>query len=183
METHIYQIGSDVTSQGVYLGNHLGTPGADAFARLSWNAETGLQLTMWRYETTLDDGWLSCCINCHPRYRYKGFLSIEFRADGTCRCSFGPDKLNRIAFPALGVPMPMLQISHIIRDGGPCWMGQVQIPRKTLNKLYGIPCNLQSGHKLRGNFYSFSESYWCSWAPVSQPEPHMDEYFGLLEIL
>ena len=187
METHIYQISALGSSPGIYIGNHLGNPSPDAFATLNWIPAEGLQLTMWCYEPTDADTWLAFCLDCYPRYRYKGYLTIEFHSSGANRCTFGAGNINRNDITALGIPPLKVQVSRATRDGGTCWMGEVLIPKKILRKLYGFSENFHPGHKMRGNFYSYSENpdhpTWCAWAPTSQPDLHKSEFFGLLEIV
>ena len=192
METHIYPVSTNLPSQGIYIGNYipLGSPVPDSFAQLTRLPDSSLQLTMWSYDSpaqSASGSWLACYLNCFPRYRYKGYLAIEFSVDGTCQCSFGPNRSERTPIATLGIPPLNFRISRTERDGGPCWMGQVLIPRKTLDKLYGFTCHLEAGHKMRGNFYAFQgtpgNAPLASWAPLGTGDAHLSEYFGLLEIL
>ena len=201
MESHIYQISTNRPSEGLYIGNfhRKGTIGPDSFAQLTWYPKTGLHLTMWsydksplaKYENNSDpiheDSCMACFINVFPRYRYKGYISLEFNANGVCRCSFGTNETDRKSITEWGLPLPQVMILHPTRDGGQCWMVKTVISKEMIKTLYQLSANLPTGHQMRSNFYSYCESsekpYWGSWAPINKPNCHMPEFFGLLEIV
>lgn len=201
MESHTYQVSTDRPSNGLYIGNFhkKGITGPDSFAQLTWLPKIGLQLTMWCYDQyplakyindndpISEDCCMACFINVFPSYRYKGYLSIEMNANGVCRCCFGPNQADRKFITDWGLPQPKVSISHPTRDGGPCWMAKTIISKELIETLYDLPFNLKVGHRMRSNFYTYCESgnspYWGSWAPISKPDCHLPEYFGLLEIV
>ena len=201
MEPYTYQVLTNHPSEGLYIANFhkSGTIGPDSFAQLTWFPKTGLELTMWSYDKsplaacTKDndpvnkDSCMACFINIFPRYRYKGYISVEMNANGVCRCSFGPNEIDRKLITEWGLPQPQVTITHPMRDGGPCWMAKTVITKEMIKKLYQLSASLQTGHQMRSNFYTYCESgetpYWGSWAPVNKPRCHMPEFFGLLEIV
>ena len=201
MESCTYQVLTNQPSEGLYIGNFhkKGIIGPDSFAQLTWLPKTGLELTMWSYDKSPvakyknnndpvnEDSCIACFINVFPRYRYKGYISVEINANGACRCSFGPNESDRKFISEWGLPQPQVTISHPIRDGGQCWMAKTVITKEMIKKLYQLSPNLPTGHQMRSNFYACCESgeaaYWASWAPVCKPKCHMPEFFGLLEIV
>lgn len=201
MDSHIYQVSSNGTSGNIYIGNFQknGCIGPDAFANATWIHKSGLQLTMWSYDKfpiaqctdpegpINKDSYLACYIDFFPRYRYKGYVSVEINANGICKCSFGPNKVDRESFCEMDLPQLDVEISHPSRDGGRCWMAKTTIPVETIQAIYNLPCKLQPGHQMRANFFTACESghapYWGSWAPVEKPGFHFTEYFGKLELI
>ena len=201
MQSHIYQVSTTRPTTGLYIGNfhNEGTVGPDTFAQLTWLPESGFQLTMWCYDpspiaTFFDpsepiqyDCCMACFIDVFPRDRYKGYLSIEFNSNGVCRCSFGPNRRERSDLSNFSVLTPEVNIAHTTRDGGLCWMAKLLIPKELIEAVYGFSCKLKPGHKMRANFYTYSENrkstYWGSWAPIIKPNLHLSECFGLLEIV
>lgn len=201
MEPYTYQVLTNQPSEGLYIANFhkTGIIGPDSFAHLTWLPKTGLEITMWSYDKdplatytnendpVNKDSCMACFINVFPRYRYKGYISVEMNANGACRCSFGPNEIDRKFITELGFAQPQVTISHPVRDGGPCWMAKTIIPKELIKKLYALSPNLPLGHQMQANFYSYRESgetsYWASWAPVHKPNCHLPEFFGLLEIV
>ena len=201
MESHIYRVSTTRPSAGLYIGNFLNerATGPDTFAQLTWLPESGFQLTMWCYDSypiakfrdSSDpiqyDSCMACFIDVFPRYRYKGYLSVEFNANGACRCSFGPNRRDRSDVSNFNVTAPDVSIARVTRDGGLCWMAKLLISKELIEAVYGFSCKLKPGHKMRANFYTFSENrkstYCGSWAPILKPNLHLSECFGLLEII
>lgn len=201
MESHIYQVSTSHDSPGIYIGNFCsaGSAGPDSFAQLRWIPNIGLELTMWSYDRTPiirssgdptkinRDSCLACFLDVYPRYRYKGYLTLEINAVGTCRCTFGPSKRDRKPISAYGLDPPPVEITRCARDGGSCWMAKALISIDLIEKVYEIPCHLSPGCKMRANFYAYSENrkapYWGSWSPILKPDLHLPEFFGLLEII
>ena len=201
MNTPIYQISTNGSSSNIYIGNFhkKGFIGPDAFANATWIPGTGLQLTMWSYdrfpiakcfdsEGPLNtDSYLACFIDFFPRYRYKGYISVEINSNGICRCSFGPNGVDRESISQMDLPELDVEITHPSRDGGRCWMAKTLIPQNTIQIIYNLSAQLKPGHQMRANFFTACTSsyapYWGAWAPVEKPNFHLPEYFGYLEII
>lgn len=195
-----YMISTTQPSKAIYIGNFRkeGSVGPDTFAQLTWLPWVGFQLTMWSYNTqplaryknpndpVCKDSCMECFLDVFPGLKYKGYINIEMNALGTCLCAFGPNRQDRHFVTELGLPHPEVTISYETRDGGECWMAKTIITKELIEGLYGIPCFLLSGHKMRANFYTCAEDvehpYWGFWAPVGKLDFHMPEYFGLLQI-
>lgn len=200
IQPDVYMISSTQPSKSIYIGNFRkeGSVGPDTFAQLTWLPWVGFQLIMWsyhknplaRYNSPNDPVCKDCCMECFldvfPNHKNKGYINIEMNALGTCLCAFGPNRQDRQFITDLGLPHPEITISHEIRDGGECWMAKTIISKELIESLYGMPCFLLKGHKMRANFYTCAEDvehpYWGSWTPVGKLDFHMPEYFGLLEI-
>lgn len=200
METPVYKITSGGSPGSVYIGNFHrdGSIGPDAFAQLAWLPGTGLQIKMWSYDRfpisnctdpngpINKDSYLACYIDFFPRFRTKGYISVEMNANGICRCTFGPNGYDRETFEEMDLPQLEVEITHPTRDGGRCWMAQTLIPAQTIQAIYNLSSQLHVGHQMRANFFTACESthapYWGSWKPISNPNFHLHEYFGLLEI-
>ena len=201
MKSYTYQVLTNQPSDGLYIGNFhkKGIIAPDSFAQLTWFPKTGLELTMWSYDSSPlikreidndpvnEDRCLACFINVFPRYRYKGYISVEISANGLCHCSFGPNETDRKSITEWGLSLPKVLISHPLRDGGECWMAKTVITKEMIKALYQLSAKLPTGHQMRSNFYTYCQSgetpYWGSWAPVNKPKCHMPEFFGLLEIV
>lgn len=200
VEPHAYMISSGQPSKAIYIGNFRkeGCVGPDTFAQLSWIPNKGFQLTMWSYnrnplaryqhpnDPVCRDSCMECFLDVFPSHKYKGYINIEMNAYGTCLCAFGPNRQDRQFVTDLGLPHPEVTVTREIRDGGECWMAKTMITKELIEGLYGMPCYLQKGHKMRANFYTCAEDvahpYWGSWAPVGKLDFHMPEYFGHLQI-
>ena len=103
MKSYTYQVLTNQPSDGLYIGNFhkKGIIAPDSFAQLTWFPKTGLELTMWSYDKSPlikreidndpvnEDRCLACFINVFPRYRYKGYISVEISANGLCHCFTG----------------------------------------------------------------------------------------------
>ena len=200
VEPHAYMISSGHPSKAIYIGNFRkeGCIGPDTFAQLSWIPSKGFQLVMWSYnryplaryrhqnDPVCRDSCMECFLDVFPSHKYKGYINIEMNAYGTCLCAFGPNRQDRQFVTDLGLPHPQVTVTREIRDGGECWMAKTMITKELIEGLYGMPCYLQKGHKMRANFYTCAEDiehpYWGSWAPVGKLDFHMPEYFGHLQI-
>lgn len=201
MEYDIYQVSTTRPSAGLYISHfhNEGSIGPDAFAQLTWLPESGFHLCMWCYDPfpiaeffnssdpIQNDSCMACFIDIFPRYRYKGYLSFEFNANGVCRCSFGPGPEERVDLSDFNISIPEVSIAHVTRDGGRCWMAKLLISKELIEAVYGLSCRFNPNHKMRANFYVFSENrksaYLGSWTPVPKSNLHQPEYFGHLEII
>lgn len=197
---HFYDISPNAKPKAVYIGSFRpeGCVGPDTYAQLSWIPDRGFELRMWSYDAAplarfenpndpvCKDSCMECFLDVFPTHKYKGYINVEMNALGTCLCAFGPNRHDRKFLTDLGLPHPAVTVERITREGRACWMATTLIPRQTLEALYGMPCDLQPGHRMRANFYTCAEDvaqpYWGSWAPVGKLDFHMPEYFGLLEL-
>lgn len=197
---HHYTVSPAAKSSAIYISNFRpeGSVGPDTYAQLSWIPDQGFELQMWSYnanplarfrnpnDPVCKDSCMELFLDVFPGHKYKGYINIEMNALGTCLCAFGPNRHDRKFLTDLGLPHPEITVERITRDGGECWMAKTFISKEVIEALYEMPCNLESGHQMRANFYTCAESveqpYWGSWAPVGKLDFHMPEYFGLLEI-
>lgn len=172
-----------------------GAKAPDTEGSLVYIAGEGLWVTMRCFEENPraiyynPNGWVytdSCMeifIDCFPEL-HKGYINLEMNANGAAFCSFGTDRYARGFLIDMGIPHPEVTVTKGEENGRAYWQVRSLLRESTLEKLYGVSAKLESGHKMRANFYKCGDHtatpHWASWAPVGELDFHAPQYFGTL---
>lgn len=192
MDTPIYHIKTDGSAEIFSVDNHR-PEGANAprtQGTVRYIPGTGLELTMWCYETepravyrepdapVFKDSCMEMFLNCFPELPQYGYINVEMNAAGFARCGFGRDRHTRKLLLERGISQPEVKVTFQ-EDR---WQVQCVLTEELLQTLYERPCRFAPGHKMQGNFYKCGEEtdhpHWASWSKVERLDFHTPEFFG-----
>ena len=124
--------------------------------------------------------WEDSCLEFFFSAGGADYINLEANSNGALRASIGPDRHDRRLLRELPVTLPTARAEV----GEDCWALTLTVPAELVETLLGVP--LQSGLRLRGNFYSCGDAtpapHYAAWSAVDTPAPdfHRPEFFGEL---
>ncbi len=170
-----------------------GVPAPETVGSLSYRPGEGLLVTMRCYEekpraiyhdpngAIYTDSCMEAYVDCFPEM-HRGYLNVEMNANGAAFCSFGTCRHLRSLVVDMGIPHPEVEAERGEENGRPYWQVTCLLRASLFEALYGRPFVLDSGHKMRGNFYKCGDHtaapHWASWAPVPRLDFHDPDSFG-----